>query len=295
METPFPIIEVAIEPKTARDRESLGRALASLAAEDPSFGVEVDHDCGQTIIKVMSELHLTAVLDRMKREFKVEPNVGALQVAYRETITQPSEITYAYKKQYGPKGEFAQVKMRFEPLPVGTGFEFVNEADDRNVPEEYIPGVEKGILGAMRTGVLAGFPVIDFRAVLYDGQYHDIDSSPFAFENATRAAFREGVIKARPTLLEPIMRVEVTMPDELRSTVIDDLKRRRGVLIEAETSDQRVTATVPLANMFGYAATLNAITDGAGSWSMRFATYAPLPQAAPDDPKFPGAAAARVA
>src|SRR5471032_1239672 len=228
MEFPEPVIEIAVEPKTKSDQEKMGQALARLATEDPSFRVSVDHESGQTVIKGMGELHLEIIVDRMKREFKVDANVGAPQVAYRETITRVSEVDYTHKKQTGGSGQFARVKMRFEPQEPGFGFEFKSAVVGGNVPKEYIPGVEKGIKGSLDNGVLAGFPVIDFKAVLYDGNYHDVDSSVLAFEIAARAAFKEGIMKAAPKLLEPVMKVEVVTPRDYMGDVIGDLNSRRG-------------------------------------------------------------------
>ena len=219
MEFPEPVIEIAVEPKTKGDQEKMGQALARLATEDPSFRVAVDHESGQTVIKGMGELHLEIIVDRMKREFKVDANVGAPQVAYRETITRAAEIDYTHKKQTGGSGQFARVKIRFEPLPPGSGFVFENKVVGGTVPKEYVPGVEKGLKGAAENGVIAGFPVIDFKAELFDGAYHDVDSSVLAFEIASRAAFKEGVMKAAPKLLEPIMRVEVVTPDDYMGDV----------------------------------------------------------------------------
>ena len=228
MEFPDPVIEVAVEPKTKADQEKMGVALSRLAAEDPSFRVSSDHDSGQTIIKGMGELHLDIIVDRMKREFKVEANVGAPQVAYRETITTEADVDYTHKKQSGGAGQFARVKMTVKPGEPGCGLDFENTVVGGNIPKEYIPGVEKGIEQAMTFGVVAGFPVTDVNVVLYDGAFHDVDSSVMAFELAGRAAFREALAKAGPKLLEPVMRVEVTTPEESVGDVIGDLNSRRG-------------------------------------------------------------------
>ncbi|HYF89540.1 elongation factor G [Azospirillum sp.] len=285
MEFPEPVIEVAVEPKTKADQERMGIALQRLAQEDPSFRVSVDHESGQTVIKGMGELHLEIIVDRMKREFKVEANVGAPQVAYRETITKRAEIDYTHKKQTGGSGQFARVKLVFEPLPVGSGFQFENKVVGGTVPREYVPGVQKGLEASKDTGIIAGFPVIDFKVDLVDGAYHDVDSSVLAFEIASRAAFREGVAKAGPTLLEPIMKVEVVTPEDYMGDVIGDLNSRRG---QINGMDQRgnarvVTAMVPLANMFGYVNTLRSMSQGRAQYTMQFDHYEPVPQAIADD------------
>ena len=285
MEFPDPVIEVAVEPKTKADQEKMGVALSRLAAEDPSFRVSSDAESGQTVIKGMGELHLEIIVDRMKREFKVEANVGAPQVAYRETISKVADIDYTHKKQTGGSGQFARVKIRFEPLvpnedTPANGFVFTNKVVGGNVPKEFIPGVEKGLNSAMETGVLAGFPVINVQAELYDGNSHDVDSSVMAFEIAARAAFREGMRQAGPKLLEPVMRVEVVTPEEYMGDIIGDLNSRRG---QVNDMDQRgnarvVTAIVPLANMFGYVNTLRSMSQGRAQYSMHFDRYAEVPQ-----------------
>jgi elongation factor G len=285
MEFPEPVIEIAVEPKTKGDQEKMGQALARLATEDPSFRVSVDHESGQTVIKGMGELHLEIIVDRMKREFKVDANVGAPQVAYRETITRVAEVDYTHKKQTGGSGQFARVKIRFEPQEPGFGFEFKSAVVGGNVPKEYIPGVEKGIKGSLDNGVLAGFPVIDFRAVLYDGAYHDVDSSVLAFEIAARAAFKEGIMKAHPKLLEPVMKVEVVTPRDYMGDVIGDLNSRRGRITG---QDQRgnaevINAMVPLANMFGYVNTLRSMSQGRAQYTMHFDHYEQVPQAVADE------------
>ncbi|MBV9828039.1 MAG: elongation factor G [Alphaproteobacteria bacterium] len=285
MEFPEPVISIAVEPKTKGDQEKMGTALARLATEDPSFRVSVDHESGQTVIQGMGELHLEIIVDRMKREFKVDANVGAPQVAYRETITRPAEIVYTHKKQTGGSGQYAEVKIRFEPMPAGSGFEFENSVVGGNVPKEYIPGVEKGIKGAMDTGVIAGFPVIDFKAELIDGKYHDVDSSVLAFEIAARAAFKEGVMKAAPKLLEPIMRVEVVTPEDYMGDVIGDLNSRRGQVtgMDSRGNARVVNAEVPLANMFGYVNNLRSMSQGRAQYTMHFDHYAQVPQAVADE------------
>ena len=285
MEFPDPVIEIAVEPKTKADQEKMGAALARLATEDPSFRVAVDHESGQTIIKGMGELHLEIIVDRMKREFKVEANIGAPQVAYRETISRVADVDYTHKKQTGGSGQFARVKIRFEPLPPGSGYVFENDVVGGNVPKEYIPGVEKGLKGSLDSGVLAGFPVIDFKASLYDGAYHDVDSSALAFEIAARAAFKEGIAKAGPKLLEPIMRVEVVTPRDYMGDVIGDLNSRRGRITG---QDQRgnaevINAMVPLANMFGYVNTLRSMSQGRAQYTMHFDHYEQVPQAVADE------------
>jgi elongation factor G len=285
MEFPDPVIEIAVEPKTKADQEKMGQALARLATEDPSFRVAVDHESGQTIIKGMGELHLEIIVDRMKREFKVEANIGAPQVAYRETISRKADVDYTHKKQTGGSGQFARVKITFEPLPPGSGYQFENDVTGGTVPKEYIPGVEKGLRGSLESGVLAGFPVIDFKATLYDGAYHDVDSSALAFEIAARAAFKEGMQKAGPKLLEPIMRVEVVTPRDYMGDVIGDLNSRRGRITG---QDQRgnaevINAMVPLANMFGYVNTLRSMSQGRAQYTMHFDHYEQVPQAVADE------------
>jgi len=285
MDFPEPVIEVAVEPKSKADQEKMGVALARLAAEDPSFRVASDPESGQTVIKGMGELHLEILVDRMKREFKVEANVGAPQVAYRETISKSYECDYTHKKQTGGSGQFARVKIRFEPAEKGEGFVFTNKVVGGSVPKEYVPGVEKGIRSAMDNGVIAGFPLIDFKATLIDGAYHDVDSSVLAFEIASRAAFREGIAKAGPKLLEPMMRVEVVTPEDYMGDVIGDLNSRRG---QVNGMDQRgnarvITAMVPLANMFGYVNTLRSMSQGRAQYSMHFDHYSEVPQNVSDE------------
>ena len=285
MEFPDPVIEVAVEPKSKADQEKMGVALSRLAQEDPSFRVTSDHESGQTIIKGMGELHLEIIVDRMKREYKVEANVGAPQVAYRETITKTVETDYTHKKQSGGSGQFARVKIRWEPLPPGSGYVFENGTTGGSIPKEFIPGVQKGLLSSKDTGVLVGFPCIDFKATLYDGGFHDVDSSALAFEIAARAAFREGIAKAGPVLLEPIMRVEAVTPEEYMGDVIGDLNSRRG---QVNGMDQRgnarvVQATVPLANMFGYVNTLRSMSQGRAQFTMHFDHYAQVPQAVAEE------------
>ncbi len=285
MEFPEPVIEVAVEPKTKTDQEKMGVALNRLAQEDPSFRVSVDHESGQTIIKGMGELHLEIIVDRMKREFKVEANVGAPQVAYRETITKMVEHDYTHKKQTGGSGQFARVKIRFEPLPAGGGFEFENKVVGGAVPKEYVPGVEKGLKSAKDTGVIAGFPVIDFKASLIDGAYHDVDSNVLTFDIAARACFREGIAKAGPKLLEPVMKVEVVTPDDYMGDVIGDLNSRRGQVMgmDSRGNARVIEAMVPLANMFGYVNNLRSMSQGRAQYTMHFDHYEQVPQAVADE------------
>src|ERR1700732_1262626 len=285
MEFPDPVIEIAVEPKTKGDQEKMGQALARLATEDPSFRVAVDHESAQTIIKGMGELHLEIIVDRMKREFKVDANVGAPQVAYRETITRTAEVDYTHKKQTGGAGQFARVKLRFEPLPPGSGFVFENAVVGGAVPKEYVPGVEKGLKASTETGVLAGFPVIDLKVVLFDGAYHDVDSSALAFEIAARAAFKDGVMKAGPKLLEPIMRVEVVTPEEYIGDVIGGLNSLRGQIsgMDSRGNARVINAMVPLANMFGYVNTLRSMSQGRAQYTMHFDHYEQVPQAVADE------------
>ncbi|WP_026873045.1 elongation factor G [Inquilinus limosus] len=285
MEFPEPVIEVAVEPKSKADQEKMSTALQRLAQEDPSFRVAVDPESGQTVIKGMGELHLEILVDRMKREFKVDANVGAPQVAYRETITQRAEIDYTHKKQTGGSGQFARVKLTFEPLPAGSGYQFESAIIGGAVPKEYIPGVEKGLSSAKDTGVIAGFPVIDFKATLTDGAFHDVDSSVLAFEIASRAAFREGIPKAKPALLEPIMKVEVVTPEDYMGDVIGDLNSRRGQIqgMDSRGNASVVSAMVPLANMFGYVNNLRSMTQGRAQYTMHFDHYDQVPQAIADE------------
>ncbi len=279
MEFPDPVIEIAVEPKTKADQEKMGIALQRLASEDPSFRVSVDHESGQTIMKGMGELHLDILVDRMKREFKVEANIGAPQVAYRETITKKAELTYTHKKQTGGSGQFAKMTVVFEPNEPGKGYEFINDIVGGAIPKEYIPGVEKGLNIAKETGIIAGFPVVDFKVSLIDGSYHDVDSSALAFEIAAKAAFKECVAKAGPQLLEPMMKVEVVTPEEYMGDVIGDLNSRRGQInnMEDRGNAKVVTALVPLASMFGYINTLRSMSQGRAQYTMHFDHYAAVP------------------
>jgi elongation factor G len=285
MEFPDPVIEVAVEPKTKSDQEKMGVALSRLAQEDPSFRVSTDSESGQTVIKGMGELHLDIIVDRMRREFKVDANVGAPQVAYRETITRRAEIDYTHKKQTGGSGQYARIKLVFEPQEPGAGFTFENGITGGSVPREFIPGVEKGLKSALETGVLAGFPLIDFKATLIDGASHDVDSSVLAFEIASRAAFREGIPKSGPVLLEPMMKVEVVTPDEYMGDIIGDLNSRRGSVLgmDSRGNAQVINAMVPLANMFGYVNTLRSMSQGRAQYTMFFDHYAKVPQAVADE------------
>jgi len=284
MTFPDPVIEIAIEPKSKNDQEKMSTGLQRLAAEDPSFQVSSDPESGQTIMRGMGELHLDILVDRLKREFKVEANIGAPQVAYRETITRETEIDYTHKKQSGGSGQFARVKMIFRPLAEG-GYNFSNSVVGGSVPREYVPGVEKGLLQAKDTGSIAGFPVIDFEVELIDGASHDVDSSVLAFEIAARAAFREAMQKASPKLLEPVMKVEVLTPEEYMGDIIGDLNSRRGNVggMDQRGNARAIDAMVPLANMFGYINTLRSMSQGRAQYSMQFDHYEQVPQAVADE------------
>jgi len=279
MEFPDPVIEIAIEPKTKGDQEKMGLALNRLAAEDPSFRVKTDEESGQTIIAGMGELHLDILVDRMRREFKVEANIGAPQVAYRETITRAADVDYTHKKQTGGTGQFARIKIHIEPGEPSTGFVFESKVIGGAVPKEYVPGVQKGIASVMTSGPLAGFPMVDIKAELLDGAYHDVDSSVLAFEIASRAGFREAIQKAGPKLLEPIMKVEVVTPEDYVGDVIGDLNSRRGQIqgTEARGIATVVNAMVPLANMFGYVNTLRSMSQGRAQYTMQFDHYEQVP------------------
>ena len=285
MEFPDPVLEIAVEPKTKADQEKMGEALGRLAREDPSFRVASDEESGQTIIKGMGELHLDIIVDRMKREFKVEANIGAPQVAYRETILKSVENTYIHKKQSGGAGQFAKVELSVEPLPPGKGREVENKVKGGSIPKEFIPGVEKGIESVADSGILAGFPLIDYKVTILDGLHHDVDSSVLAFEIASRYCFKEACIKAALKLLEPVMRVEVVTPEDYMGDVIGDLNSRRG---QVATTDKRgnatvISAMVPLANMFGYINNLRSMSQGRASYSMFFGHYEKVPQNVQDE------------
>jgi elongation factor G len=279
MEFPEPVIELSVEPKTKADQEKMGVALNRLSAEDPSFRVSTDHESGQTIIKGMGELHLDIIVDRMRREFKVEANVGAPQVAYREYLAKPVDIDYTHKKQSGGTGQFGRVKVKVTPGERGSGFVFKDEIKGGNIPKEYIPAIEKGFRETAETGSLIGFPIIDFEVLLYDGAYHDVDSSALAFEIAARGAMREVAQKAGIKLLEPIMKVEVVTPEDYLGDVIGDLNSRRGQIQGTDTrgNAQAVEAMVPLANMFGYVNQLRSFTQGRANYSMFFSHYDEVP------------------
>ncbi|MDP3099126.1 MAG: elongation factor G [Phenylobacterium sp.] len=285
MDFPAPVIEIAIEPKSKADQEKLGVALAKMVAEDPSFTVFTDQESGQTVMKGMGELHLDIKVDILKRTYKVEANIGAPQVAYRESLGRKADIDYTHKKQTGGTGQFARVKIVFEPGEPGSGFVFENTIVGGSIPKEFIPGVQKGLETSKENGLLAGFPLIDFKATLYDGNYHDVDSSVLAFEIAARAAFRELREKGSPKLLEPVMKVEVVTPDEYMGDVIGDLNSRRGQIQGTETrgNAQVVTAFVPLANMFGYINTLRSFSQGRANFSMTYDHYETVPQAVADE------------
>ncbi len=286
---PEPVIEVSVEPKSTADQEKMGMALSRLASEDPSLRIESDQESGQTILKGMGELHLEIIVDRMKREFKVDANIGQPKVAYRETITKKVEIDYTHKKQSGGSGQFAKVKIAFESLPADApeNFVFTSEVVGGRVPKEFIPGVEKGLKSAKETGFLAGFPVVRLKTTLLDGAYHDVDSSVLAFEIAARSAFREAMEKAGPIILEPIMKVEVVTPEDYMGDVIGDINSRRGQIqnVEARDVTQVITAKVPLASMFGYVNSLRSLSQGRASYAMEFDCYEPVPAAVAEEIK----------
>ncbi|ASY44482.1 MAG: elongation factor G [Pseudomonadota bacterium] len=287
MEFPEPVIELSVEPKTKADQEKMGIALNRLSAEDPSFRVSTDHESGQTIIKGMGELHLEILVDRMRREFKVEANVGAPQVAYREYLAKKVDIDYTHKKQSGGSGQFGRIKATVIPGERGSGYQFFDEIKGGNIPKEYIPSVEKGFRETALTGQLIGFPIIDFEVHLYDGAYHDVDSSALAFEICARGAMREAAQKAGIKLLEPIMKVEVVTPEDYLGDVIGDMNSRRGQIqgTDSRGNAQTVDAMVPLANMFGYVNTLRSFTQGRASYSMSFSHYDEVPQNVADEVK----------
>ncbi|MBR5809454.1 MAG: elongation factor G [Clostridia bacterium] len=280
MDFPEPVIRVAIEPKTKAGQEKMGLALARLAAEDPTFKTYTDEETGQTIIAGMGELHLEIIVDRLLREFKVEANVGEPQVSYREAIRKPVDIEHKYARQSGGKGQYGHVLMKLEPMEEGGGYEFVNAVVGGAIPKEYIPAVDAGVQGAMQSGVLAGYNVVDVKVTLYDGSYHEVDSSEMAFKIAASMAFKEGMRKADPVIKEPIMLVNVIMPDEYLGDVMGDLNSRRGMIqkMEAVTGAQRITAHVPLSEMFGYATELRSRTQGRGQYSMEPSHYAEVPK-----------------
>jgi len=279
MDFPEPVISVAVEPKTKADQEKMGVALQRLAKEDPSFRVSTDQESGQTIIAGMGELHLEIIVDRMKREFKVEANVGKPQVAYRETIRAKVEQQGRFVRQSGGRGQYGDIWLRLEPQPAGAGYEFVNGIVGGAVPREYIPAVDKGIKEAMETGVIAGYPVVDVKVTAFDGSYHDVDSSEMAFKIAGSIGFKEGFRKAKPVLLEPVMKVEVVTPEDYYGDIIGDLNRRRGQILgmEESPSGKVITAEVPLAEMFGYATSVRSMSQGRATFTMEFAKYVEVP------------------
>jgi len=279
MEFPDPVISVAVEPKTKTDQEKMGLALQKLAQEDPSFRVHTDEESGQTIISGMGELHLEILVDRMKREFKVEANVGAPQVAYRETIRKAVEQEGKFVRQSGGRGQYGHVWLKLEPQESGTGYEFVNAIVGGVVPKEYIPAVDKGIQEQMQNGVIAGYPMVDVKVTLFDGSYHDVDSNEMAFKIAGSMGFRDGALKANPALLEPIMAVEVETPEEYMGDVMGDLNRRRGVILGMEDNAgiKVLKAEVPLSEMFGYSTSLRSQTQGRATYSMEFKKYMEAP------------------
>lgn len=285
MDFPEPVIKVAVEPKTKNDQLKMSEALVKLAAEDPSFRFSRDEETGQTVIEGMGELHLEIIVDRMKREFAVEANVGAPSVSYREAITQTAEIDYTHKKQSGGSGQFAKIKLIFEPKEFSDeegamDFEFVSEIKGGAVPKEYIPGVQKGIESVLGSGVVAGYPVLGMKATLVDGGYHDVDSSVMAFEIAARAATRQGLQKAKARLMEPLMRVDITTPEEYMGDILGDVNSRRGLVgdLGERGNVKTVSAMIPLANMFQYVSTLRSMSKGRANYSMKLANYDFVPQ-----------------
>jgi elongation factor G len=281
MEFPDPVIHIAIEPKTKSDQEKLAVALGKLLAEDPSMGVRTDEETGQTILSGMGELHLEVVIDRLKREFKVEANVGAPQVAYRESITKKVEVQGKFVRQSGGRGQYGDCWLRIEPQEPGEGFEFVDEIKGGVIPREYIPAVGKGAEEAAQSGVLAGFPLVDVKVTCYDGSYHDVDSSEMAFKIAGSIGFKEGAAKAGPVLLEPMMAVEVVVPEEYMGEVIGDINSRRGKVMSMDSRGgaQIINAHVPLSSMFGYATDLRSATQGRATYTMVFDHYEQVPKA----------------
>jgi elongation factor G len=282
---PEPVIQIAIEPKTKADQDKLSESLVKLADEDPTFRIKVDDETGQTLISGMGELHLEILVDRMRREFKVEANVGKPQVAYRETITQKVNQEGKFVKQSGGRGKFGHVYVEFSPNEPGKGYEFTNAIVGGVVPKEYIPAVSAGIQEAMRNGVIAGFPVVDIKSKIYDGSYHDVDSDEISFKVAGSMAFKEGARKAKPILLEPIMDVEVVTPEEYLGDVMGDLNSRRGKIegFNARKDAQVIKATVPLSEMFGYATVLRSMTQGRAIYSMQFAHYSEVPKSVAEE------------
>ena len=287
MDFPEPVISVAVEPKSKPDQEKMSLALQKLAKEDPSFRVHTDEESGQTIISGMGELHLDVLVDRMKREFSVEANIGKPQVAYRETIKETIDIEGKFVRQSGGKGQYGHVWLKLEPLGLDDDYEFVDEIVGGVVPKEYIPAVDKGIQEQMQNGVVAGYPLLALKATLYDGSYHDVDSSEMAFKIAGSMALKEGALKAKPVILEPIMKVEVVTPEEHMGDVVGDLNRRRGIILGMDEipSGKTVQSEVPLSEMFGYATDLRSQTQGRASFSMEFLKYADVPSSIAEELK----------
>ena len=285
MEFPEPVIALAVEPKSKADQEKMGIALGKLAAEDPSFRVSTDEESGQTIIAGMGELHLDIIVDRMIREFDVECNVGAPQVAYREAITTLVEQEHKFAKKSGGRGQYGHVYLRIEPNEAGAGYEFIDEIKGGVIPKEYIPAVDKGVQEQMENGVIAGFPLVDMKVTVYDGSYHDVDSNEMAFKLAASMCLKEGVKKANPQLLEPLMKVEVVTPEDYMGDVMGDINRRRGIVggMEDIPSGKQLKAEVPLAEMFGYANDLRSMTQGRASYSMEFEKYVAAPSNVADE------------
>ena len=284
MDFPEPVISVAVEPKTKADQEKMGVALSKLAHEDPSFRVHTDEESGQTIISGMGELHLEIIIDRMLREFSVNANIGNPQVAYREAITKTVEHEAKFARQSGGRGQYGHVYLRLEPRKPGEGYEFVDAITGGAIPKEFIPAVDKGVQEQMRSGVLAGYPIEDVRVTLYDGSFHDVDSSEMAFKIAGSMCFRQGALEAGPTILEPMMKVEVVTPEEYMGDVMGDLNRRRGIVsgMDDTVAGKSIHADVPLAEMFGYATSLRSATQGRATYSMEFERYAEAPKAVSD-------------
>jgi len=284
MDFPEPVISVAVEPKTTADQEKMALALSKLASEDPSFRVHTDEESGQTIISGMGELHLEIIIDRMQREFGVNANVGDPQVAYREAIRKTVEHEAKFVRQSGGRGQFGHVFLRIEPRKPGSGYEFVNEIVGGAVPKEFIPAVDKGVQEQMRSGILAGYPIEDVKVSLYDGSYHDVDSSEMAFKIAGSMCFRQAALEAKPTILEPMMKVEVVTPEEYMGDVMGDLNRRRGIVsgMEDTVAGKNIHAEVPLSTMFGYATALRSATQGRATYSMQFEKYAEAPKVVAD-------------
>jgi len=279
MDFPEPVISIAIEPKSKADQEKMGFGLGRLAREDPSFRVHTDEESGQTLISGMGELHLEIIVDRLRREFKVEANIGNPQVAYRETIRQPVEHEGRYIRQSGGRGQYGHVWIKIEPREPGAGYEFVNAVVGGSIPKEYIPAVNKGVEEQMANGVIAGYPMVDIKVTLFDGSYHDVDSSEMSFKLAGSLAFREGVRKCKPVILEPIMDVEVVTPEEYMGDVIGDINRRRGIIQSMEDlpSGKQIRCEVPLSEMFGYATDVRSMSQGRATYSMEFKKYSEAP------------------